>query len=205
MVLQFISYIGCGISIACLLVAIVFFLFLGWAVPYYQWHLPTVVILFLRRELFAKVHYFIHLNLSITLCLAYITFVAGIEKGAAYQVGNIQHDTFKHEWGLIPIKWTFDIKFGTLSVHYSRLLSMHTLFNMQASCIVVAALLHYLFLSVFCWMLCEGIMLYLMLVLVFSKISRKWWIFLIIGYGGFLNYSGMSGCIMCLQVCHWFH
>lgn len=61
--------------------------------------LPTVVILFLRRELFAKVHYFIHLNLSITLCLAYITFVAGIEKGAAYQVSNIQYnDTFKHEW-----------------------------------------------------------------------------------------------------------
>ena len=30
-------------------------------------------------------------------------------------------------------------------------------------------------------------MLYLMLVLVFSKISRKWWIFLIIGYGGFLK------------------
>ena len=53
----------------------------------------------------------------------------------------------------------------------------------QVSCIVVAALLHYLFLSVFCWMLCEGIMLYLMLVLVFSKLSKKWWMFLIIGYG----------------------
>lgn len=65
--------------------------------------LPTVVILFLRRELFAKVHYFIHLNLSITLCLAYITFVAGIEKGAAYQVSNIQYnDMFKHEWGVDP-------------------------------------------------------------------------------------------------------
>jgi hypothetical protein len=38
-------------------------------------------------------------------------------------------------------------------------------------------------------MLCEGIMLYLMLVLVFSKVSKKWWIFLIIGYGEFLNDS----------------
>ena len=70
---------------------------------------------------------------------------------------------------------------------YTVLLSIYALLNMQASCIVVAALLHYLFLSVFCWMLCEGIMLYLMLVLVFSKISKKWWIFLIIGYGEFLN------------------
>ena len=58
-----------------------------------------------------------------------------------------------------------------------------TLALLQASCIVVAAILHYLFLSVFCWMLCEGIMLYLMLVLVFSKLSKKWWLFLLIGYG----------------------
>ena len=39
------------------------------------------------RELFTKVHYFIHLNLSISLCLAYIAFVAGIEKAIAYEVG----------------------------------------------------------------------------------------------------------------------
>ena len=51
----------------------------------------TYVILFLRRELFSKVHYFIHLNLSITLCLAYITFVAGIEKAVAYEVSTIQY------------------------------------------------------------------------------------------------------------------
>ena len=47
----------------------------------------------------------------------------------------------------------------------------------------VAVLLHYLFTTVFFWMLCEGIMLYLMLVLVFSQISKKWWIFFIIGWG----------------------
>ena len=41
-----------------------------------------------RRELFTKVHYFIHLNLSISLCLAYLTFVAGIEKGIAYEVSG---------------------------------------------------------------------------------------------------------------------
>ena len=41
-----------------------------------------------RRELFTKVHFFIHLNLSISLCLAYLTFVAGIEKGIAYEVSS---------------------------------------------------------------------------------------------------------------------
>ena len=55
--------------------------------------------------------------------------------------------------------------------------------HLQAACAFVAALLHYLFTTVFFWMLCEGIMLYLMLVLVFSEISKKWWIFFIIGWG----------------------
>ena len=47
----------------------------------------------------------------------------------------------------------------------------------------VAALLHYLFTAVFCWMLCEGIMLYLMLVIVFSELTKKWWIFFLLGWG----------------------
>ena len=47
----------------------------------------------------------------------------------------------------------------------------------------MAALLQYFFLAAFCWMLCEGIMLYLMLVVVFSTLSKNWWFFLIIGWG----------------------
>ena len=54
---------------------------------------------------------------------------------------------------------------------------------MQIGCAFVAALLHYIFLASFCWMLCEGVMLYLMLVVVFSKLSKKWWFFLILGWG----------------------
>ena len=57
------------------------------------------------------------------------------------------------------------------------------LHDLQVACVFVAALLHYLFTTVFFWMLCEGIMLYLMLVVVFSQISKKWWIFFIIGWG----------------------
>ncbi|CAI8019515.1 hypothetical protein GBAR_LOCUS11726 [Geodia barretti] len=31
-------------------------------------------------------------------------------------------------------------------------------------------------------MMCEGIMLYLMLIVVFSRLSKKWWFFMIVGY-----------------------
>ena len=54
---------------------------------------------------------------------------------------------------------------------------------LQWLCTTVAALLHYLFLAVFCWMLCEGIMLFLMLVIVFSTLAKRRWFFLLIGWG----------------------
>ena len=55
--------------------------------------------------------------------------------------------------------------------------------HMQIVCAIVAVLLHYLFLSAFCWMLCEGILLFLLLVIVFSSMSKQLWPFLLIGYG----------------------
>lgn len=54
---------------------------------------------------------------------------------------------------------------------------------MQEVCAVVAALLHYLFLCVFCWMLAEGIMLYLLVVRVFGTIATRWYYLLILGWG----------------------
>ena len=57
------------------------------------------------------------------------------------------------------------------------------LLSLQGGCAFVAALLQYLFLAAFCWMMCEGIMLYLMLVVVFSTLSKKWWFFLLLGWG----------------------
>ena len=86
------------------------------------------MILFLRRELFAKVHYFIHLNLSITLCLAYITFVAGIEKGATYQVSNIQHNDMLHEWGLTQLSGYLTLGL----IHYQC-----TMVDCQTSCLCI--------------------------------------------------------------------
>lgn len=51
---------------------------------------------------------------------------------------------------------------------------------------MVAALLHYLFLCAFCWMLAEGIMLYILVVKVFGKLATKWYYFLLLGWGEFM-------------------
>ena len=54
----------------------------------------------------------------------------------------------------------------------------------QEACIVVAALLHYFLLATFCWMLCEGIKLLMLLVFVFYKgFLQRMHFFMIIGWG----------------------
>nr|XP_056704042.1 adhesion G protein-coupled receptor E5 [Euleptes europaea] len=53
----------------------------------------------------------------------------------------------------------------------------------QTACAVVAGLLHYFFLSAFCWMLLEGVELYLMVVQVFRTHSLKRWHLVLVGYG----------------------
>ena len=66
---------------------------------------------------------------------------------------------------------------------FKKIFKISVLFPLQIACIVVAALIQYCFLSAFCWMMCEGVMLYLMLVVVFSTLSKKWWFFLLLGWG----------------------
>ncbi len=68
----------------------------------------------------------------------------------------------------------------------------------------VAVVMHYLFLSSFCWMLCEGVMLYLLFIVVFSSVSQKPWLFLVIGYGKITCevYVCMYVCMcVCMYVC----
>ncbi len=77
--------------------------------------------------------------------------------------------------------------------------------DLQIACVFVAALLHYLFTAVFFWMLCEGIMLYLMLVFVFNRISKKWWIFLIIGWGKLKISFFYFTRSMHILLCTWMH
>lgn len=47
----------------------------------------------------------------------------------------------------------------------------------------MAGVLHYLFLSAFCWMLLEGMELYLMVVQVFRIHNLKHWHHVLVGYG----------------------
>ena len=61
----------------------------------------------------------------------------------------------------------------------------------QWLCTTITALLHYLFLCVFCWMLAEGIMLYLLVVRVFGKVAQKWYYLLILGWGKY-NFVAVS-------------
>ena len=43
---------------------------------------------FSRKKLFSTVHNFIHLNLSISLFMAYVIFAVGIEMATSNQVGK---------------------------------------------------------------------------------------------------------------------
>ncbi len=108
------------------------------------------------RQLFSKVHYFVHLNFSISLLLANLVFVVGIDTAIGNRVSEPSVNFCCHN-NVLFAWW-------------------------QVGCAFVTVLLHYLFLAVFCWMLCEGVMLYLMLVAVFSSVTKKLWFFLLLGY-----------------------
>ncbi|XP_065913056.1 uncharacterized protein [Dysidea avara] len=117
--LSVVTYIGCGISLFCLIIAI-------------------FLLLVYRKTIFKGIHNFIHLNLAIALFLALVVFVSGIEPAADSRNG----------------------------------------------CKVVAALLHYFFTCVFTWMLCEGIMLYFLLVKVFNTgLGKNKLFYLATGWG----------------------
>ena len=60
----------------------------------------------------------------------------------------------------------------------------HTCFiSLQVLCTLVAAVIQYLFLCVFCWMLSEAIMLYFLVVRVFTRVTRYWYLLLFLGWG----------------------
>ncbi|XP_065910295.1 uncharacterized protein [Dysidea avara] len=117
--LSVVSYIGCSISIVCLL-------------------LTLAAIFLYRKHVFNQVQHYIHFNLSLSLLLGLLVFVSGIE----------------------------------------------TAVDSDRGCLVVALLLHYLFLAAFSWMLCEGFLLFLLLYLVFYKgFFKEWKFFTCLGWG----------------------
>ena len=51
---------------------------------------------------------------------------------------------------------------------------INSCFTLQSVCVLVAVLLHYLFLAAFGWMLFEGVFLYVMIVEVFSTVDLRY-------------------------------
>ena len=117
-----------------------------------------------------SVQNFIHLNLSTSLLLAFIVYVLGVETADGNTVSNLSLSL-----SLSPL-------YSPLPSFPSSLSSPPHII-LQDGCTFVAVILHYLFLSAFCWMLCEGVLLYLLLRVVFSEMAKMWWPFLLIGYG----------------------
>ncbi|XP_065903381.1 adhesion G protein-coupled receptor L3-like [Dysidea avara] len=117
--LKIVSYIGCAVSIVCLLIAV-------------------CMLIAFRKKIFNQEQHFLHLNLSISLLIGLVIFVSGIETASDY----------------------------------------------RTSCLIVAILLHYFFMAAFSWMLCEGILLFIMLKFVFYHGFLKSKIFfLLLGWG----------------------
>ena len=108
--------------------------------------------------MFTAVHNFIHLNLAISLLIGYLVFALGVELAASNKVCGKRHRQHNYRYYCVPS-------------------------SNQIGCKAVTALVQYFFLAAFSWMLCEGVMLYLMLVKVFSTLKEKWWFFLLLGWG----------------------
>lgn len=83
--LEVVSYIGCAVSIICLIATVIFFLLQGY-VPNPIWIYCRYFYVLYRKKLLAKGHNFVHLNLALSLLLANIVFVSGVETATANEV-----------------------------------------------------------------------------------------------------------------------
>ena len=99
--LSAVSYVGCGISIVCLLITIIALVYYRLVASYVCSCLCTVgshihiyiyiincILCNCRNTLLEGIHNFIHLNLAIALTLALIVFVSGIETATDSEVSK---------------------------------------------------------------------------------------------------------------------
>ena len=93
--LSAVSYIGCAISIACLLITIVLLVYYRLVATFMCLLAATVFCVICRNTLFEGIHNFVHLNLSVALLCALIIFVSGIETATGSEVSLI-HTTYVH-------------------------------------------------------------------------------------------------------------
>ncbi|XP_062510477.1 latrophilin-like protein LAT-2 [Corticium candelabrum] len=114
--LRYITYVGCGISLVCMVLAL-------------------ICLIYFRSDLYPQKN-FVNINFLIALTLAVTFFLAGIDQSSN-----------------------------------------------RATCKAMTIIMHYLFLAAFCWMLCEGILLYLMIVVIFDSGKTYYRQFLALGWG----------------------
>ncbi|XP_065910088.1 uncharacterized protein [Dysidea avara] len=84
--LSIVTYIGCGISIVCLIITIIMFLLF-------------------RRKVFNRIQHFIHFNLSLTLLVGLIVFVSGIENAKSSHVGCFIVAVLLHYFFIAAFCW----------------------------------------------------------------------------------------------------
>ena len=104
-----------------------------------------------RKKLDKGVLLYIHLNLSFSLLLAFLVFVAGLETATS-----------------IPVRLKIHSLTISVTIHYFT----------KVLCIIISALIEYFFMCSLFWMLGEGIMLYLLIVRVFGKLHTRWYLLL---------------------------
>ncbi|KAI6649606.1 hypothetical protein LOD99_6610 [Oopsacas minuta] len=110
-VFNILSYVGCSLSVICLLISMTIYLIFG-------------------RKLLRKIYHFVHFQLALSLCLLYLAFLFGVEPAYA----NV--------WLYIPCK-------------------------------IVTVVVEYLLLVTFLWMLMEGIVVLIMIMLPFHQFTWK--------------------------------
>ena len=82
MALSLVSYVGCAISIICLIAAVLLFVIYRYDLFYINYSIFSDD----RDALLKDTHNFIHCNLTIALLLALTVFVTGIELATEHKV-----------------------------------------------------------------------------------------------------------------------
>ena len=81
--LSIVSYIGCGVSIICLLITVVTILLFRYThlilIKYISMYIYICFVCLHRKTVFKATQHLIHLNLATALLLGLIVFVSGIE------------------------------------------------------------------------------------------------------------------------------
>ena len=74
--LNIVSYVGCGMSLVCLLLTIIYLLSLKWVSILHEliWLTRAAACLECRKKLVKQIHYFVHLNLATALFLGLFMF-----------------------------------------------------------------------------------------------------------------------------------